>query len=103
MCPLVSVLVEHLKLNVVLIIWLLLSVTYWFKMSAVKLKLNFEAMQILMGELQPIQIQAIYFIGQGQEVPDTVTKVDLTDIIRALCQILGWIETASCSKETLMP
>ena len=43
-------------------------------MSAVKLKLNFEAMQILMGELQPSQIQAIYFIGQDQEAPDTVTN-----------------------------
>ena len=60
-------------------------------------------MQILMGELQPSQIQAIYFIGQGQEAPDTVTKVDLNDIIRALCHILGWIETASRSNETLLP
>ena len=68
-------------------------------MSEVKLKLDFEAMQILMGELQQIQIQAIYFIGQGQEMPETVTKVDLTSIIRVLCKILGWIEAESSPKE----
>ena len=69
-------------------------------MSTVKLKLGFEAMQILMGELQQIQIQAIYFIGQGQEMPETVTKVDLTNIIRVLCKILGWIEAENSPKES---
>ena len=69
-------------------------------MSTVKLKLGFEAMQILMGELQQTQIQAIYFIGHGQEMPETVTKVDLTSIIRVLCKILGWIEAESSPKES---
>ena len=69
-------------------------------MSAVKLKLGFEAMQILMGELQQIQIQAIYFIGQGQEMPETMTKVDLTNIIRVLCKILGWIEAESSPQKS---
>ena len=69
-------------------------------MSTVELKLGFEAMQILMGELQQFQIQAIYFIGQGQEMPETVTKVDLTNIIRVLCKILGWIEAESSPKES---
>ena len=69
-------------------------------MSTVELKLGFEAMQILMGELQQFQIQAIYFIGQGQEMPETVTKVDLTNIIRVLCKILGWIEAERSPKES---
>ena len=60
-------------------------------------------MQLLMGELQQSQIQAIYFIGQGQEIPGTVTKIDLTSIIRVLCKILGWIETEICPKESPLP
>ena len=37
-------------------------------MSAVKMKLTFEAMQILMGELQQSEMCAIYLMGLGNTV-----------------------------------
>ena len=56
------------------------------------MKLNFEALQILMGELQQNQLLAIYLMGFGREITDTVTKVDFTIIIKVLCKKLNWIE-----------
>ena len=48
-------------------------------MIPVKMKLNFKAMQILMGELQQSQMWAIYLMGLGKDMTDNVTKVDLCD------------------------
>ena len=53
-------------------------------MSAIKMKLNFEAIQILMEEFQEIG-----------------SKVDLTKMIRILCKILFWIEEECHTKETI--
>ena len=64
------------------------------------MKLNFEAMQILMGELQQAEMWAIYLMGQGKAMPDTVTKFDLTKIIQVLCKRLKWIEEESESEDT---
>ena len=61
-------------------------------MSAVKMKLNFDAMQFLMGELQQKQMWALYLMGIGKEMTDIVTKVDLTKIIYVLCKKLNWME-----------
>ena len=44
-------------------------------MIAVKMKLNFEAMQILMGKLQQNQMWAIYLMASGKEMTDNVAKV----------------------------
>ena len=68
-------------------------------MSGVRVKLNFEAMQILMGELQQAEMWAIYLMGQGKAMPDTVTKFDLTKIIQVLCKRLKWIEEESESDQ----
>ena len=49
-------------------------------------------MQILVGELPHNQIGAFYLMSLGVELPDTVTKTDLTNIICFLCKKLCWIE-----------
>ena len=60
------------------------------------MKLHFDAMQILMAELQPKEMSAIYnaihSIGVGKDIVDTVSKQDLIKMIGFLCQKLGWIE-----------
>ena len=56
------------------------------------MKLNFDAMQFLMGELQQQQMWVLYLMGIGKEMTDAVTKVDLTKIINVLCKKLNWIE-----------
>ena len=61
-------------------------------MGAVKMKLNSQGMQILMGELRQNEIWAIYLMGLGKEMTDIVTKLDLTRIIIILCKKLNWIE-----------
>ena len=49
-------------------------------------------MQTLAAELQPNLIGVFYVLSLGIEIPDTVTKTDLTNIINFLCKKLGWIE-----------
>ena len=50
--------------------------------------LKFNAMSILMAELQEAQMWAIYQISLGQDMPDSVTKNDLTKIIKFLLKQL---------------
>ena len=50
-------------------------------------------MKILMVELQPNEMGAIYLMGLGQEIPDYITKLDLTNIIALLCKKLGWTQS----------
>ena len=64
------------------------------------MKLKVQAIQILMKELQQEEMGAIYFMGVGQEMPDIVTKLNLTKIIQVLCKMLSWIDEESCQKET---
>ena len=61
-------------------------------MTAVKIELNFEAMQILMLELQQSQMWAIHLMRLGVEMTDNVTKLDLTKIIEVMGKKLKWIE-----------
>ena len=56
------------------------------------MKLKFEAMQILMEELQQNELWAIYLMGLGKEMTEKVTKANLTNIIKVLCKNLKWIE-----------
>ena len=58
-----------------------------------KLNLKYSAIQILLAELQPLEIGAIYLMGSGcKEIPETVSKQILMNIITFLCERLGWIE-----------
>ena len=61
-------------------------------MSATKLLLNLEGMKFMMAELTPNQMWAIHIMASGSEIPDTITKTDLTNIITILCVKLKWIE-----------
>ena len=61
-------------------------------MSALKVKLKFEVMQLLQAELEPSQMWAFYVLGLGKDLPVSVTKYDLAGIILYLCKKLGWIE-----------
>ena len=70
-------------------------------MGPVKMKLNIQGMQILMGELQQNEIWAIHLMSHGKEMTDNVTKVDLSRIISVLCKILNWIEDDDDSKDDL--
>ena len=62
-----------------------------FTMGGMKLKLNFQAMQILTSELTSNEMWAIYLMGQGEDLPESVAKTDLTKIIVVLCTRLKWI------------
>ena len=55
------------------------------------MKLNFQAMQILTSELTSNEMWAIYLMGQGEDLPESVAKTDLTKIIVVLCTRLKWI------------
>ena len=57
-----------------------------------KLKLKFNAMQILMAELKPNEMWAFYIMAMGDEMPEQVTKAHLTQIIALLLRKLGWLE-----------
>ena len=45
-----------------------------------------------MKELNQNEMWAIYLMGLGKEIPDTVTKFDLSKIIHLLCKKLDWID-----------
>ena len=56
------------------------------------MKLKEKIMQILVTELRPNQMGAFYLMRLGIEIPDSITKNDLTHIIYYLCDKLCWIE-----------
>ena len=63
---------------------------HYSKLFTMKLKLG--AIQILVTGLQPREMGAIYLMGTGiKEMPETVTKSALTNIIAFLCHQLDWI------------
>ena len=64
------------------------------RLSALRqvMKLKAKVMQILVADLQPNLIGAFYIMSSGLEMPDTVTKTDLTNIISFLCKKLDWVE-----------
>ena len=49
-------------------------------------------MDYLVNELGPNQMLAIFLIGMGKEMPESITKVDLTELITFLFQKLDWSE-----------
>ena len=56
------------------------------------MKLKPRAIQILETWLKPSEMGAIYLMAMGiLEMPETVTKSDLTNIVVSLCCQLDWI------------
>ena len=47
-------------------------------LCCVEMKLNFQGMQMLMGDLTQKEFWVIYLMGLGKEMPESVTKKDLT-------------------------
>ena len=64
------------------------------------MKIKAKIMQTLVAELQPNLIGAFYVMSLGIEIPDTVTKTDLTNVINFLCKKLGWIEEVDDTTRT---
>ena len=57
------------------------------------MKLKLGAIQVLLTGLQPKEMGVIYLMATGvKEMPETVTKSVLTNIIAFLCSQLDWIE-----------
>ena len=56
-----------------------------------QIKLKETAIAILLSELHPTQMIAIYLLASGAEMPESVSKSDLTKIIYVLCTKLDWI------------
>jgi len=52
-------------------------------------------MQMLMGDLTEKEFWVIYLMGLGKEMPESVTKKDLTRIIYILCKKQNWVEEDS--------
>ena len=61
-------------------------------MGNVRIRLNFKAMQVLYAELPPHELEAMHLMVLGKEMPDKITKQDLTVLIAFLCHKLDWIE-----------
>ena len=61
-------------------------------MGNVRIRLNFKAMQVLFDELPPHELEAMHLMVLGKEMPDKITKQDLTVLIAFLCRKLDWIE-----------
>ena len=58
-------------------------------------------MQILFAELPSHEMEAMYFMMSGKEMPNKITKADLTNIIAFLCSKLKWIEFEEPVKEEM--
>ena len=67
-------------------------------MTTVIMRLKAKIMQILVAELPPNQMGAFYLMRMGVEMPDAVTKTDLTNIITFLCKKLCWVEEEEDNK-----
>ena len=57
-----------------------------------KINLKFNALSVLMSGLQDTQMWVIYQMASGNDIPDSVTKIDLIKIIAFLFKQLNWIE-----------
>ena len=57
-----------------------------------KMNLKFKALSVLMSGLQDSQMWVIYQMASGKDMPDSVTKMDLINIIAFLFKQLDWIE-----------
>ena len=68
---------------------------------AVKMKLKASAIEVLITELCPTEMMAIYFMGAGSKMPENVSKEDLTRIIHAVCMKLDWVEEDQENNETM--
>ena len=66
-----------------------------------KMKLKVTALEILVTELLPAEMMAIYLMASGSAMPGKVSKEDLTKVIRILCKKLDWIEDEE--DDTIIP
>ena len=66
-----------------------------------KMKLKVTAIEILVTELLPAEMMAIYLMASGSAMPGKVSKEDLTKVIRILCKKLDWIEDEE--DDTIIP
>ena len=57
-----------------------------------KIKLKFKALSVLMAGLQDTQKWVIYKMASGENLPNSVPKMDLIKIIAFLFKQLDWIE-----------
>ena len=57
-----------------------------------KINLKFKALSVLMSGLQDTQMWVIYQMASGNDLPDSITKMDLIKIIEFLFKHLDWIE-----------
>ena len=57
-----------------------------------KVKLKFSVINNLIKELNQSEMWALYLMGLGKDMPDTVTKFDLIKIFHLLSKKLDWID-----------
>ena len=57
-----------------------------------QIKLKETAIAVLLAELHTSQMVAMYVMASGSEMPESVSKSDLTEIIFVLCRKLDWIK-----------
>merc|ERR1719268_537610 len=60
------------------------------KITQMRLKVN--VIQLMVAELLPSEMAAVHLIGLGQDMPESITKNDLANIIVFLFKQLDWIE-----------
>ena len=63
-------------------------------------KLKSQTAHLLLSELQPNQVLAVYMMGTGTDMPENVTKGDLIKIIGLLCQKLNWTQNEDEQDQT---
>ena len=57
-----------------------------------KINLKLRALSVLISGLQDAQMWVIYQMASGNDLPDSITKMDLIKIIEFLFKHLDWIE-----------
>ena len=65
-----------------------------------KMNLKFKALSVLMSGLQDSQMWVIYQMASGKDMHDSVTKMDLINIIAFLFKQLDWIDTNNVPHDT---
>ena len=66
-----------------------------------KINLKFRALSVLMSGLQDAQMWVIYQMASGNDLSDSVTKMELIKIIEFLFKHLDWIEGTNDSIDEL--
>ena len=67
-----------------------------------QIKLKETAIAVLLTELHTSQMIAMYVMASGSEMPESVSKSDLTEIIFVLCRKLDWIKEEKDSSGNIL-